>query len=144
MLEGKNYTYRIPGIVPVGSTFPHPADGRILYTVTAIPSALNITTRFRMQDESNYWYILVNNTGVISLKRKVAGSTGNMAGSGSPAVSNGDRVEITFLDQTVKAYVNGTLKMTYASATNFKTATNGKLFSLGTGGVMSNLVIKKY
>jgi hypothetical protein len=40
---------------------------------------------------------------------------------------------------TIRVYANNVLKITYTSATNFQTATQGRVY-LGTGGAVSDIV----
>lgn len=130
---------RLSGSVAAGTSFTHEADCLIEYTVTAVSSGADMDVLFRIQDASNYWRLRVNNAGGLILAEVVAG-TPTTRGSVAGVVANGDRVVIVAAGSTIRVYEANTLRITYASATNFATATAGEVDTLGTGGVVSDLI----
>lgn len=131
---------QINGDVEQGSTFTHPADGVIAFTVTTMPAAgANIKVRFRHQDANNCWEFRTwGGGGDFFLIERVAGveTTRIFVDDG---VVVGNRIVIVADGTTIRIYVNNVLRGTYASATNFATATAGQLNSLGAGGAISDL-----
>lgn len=124
-----------------GNTFTHEADCLFEFTVDSLPSAGAISIFFRIQDSSNYWQLYINYGGgnnTLGLYEIVAGS-GTSRG-GANVVNVNDRIVLICDDETITAYCNNALAWSYGSATNFKTATGGELDSLGTDGVISNLI----
>lgn len=126
------------GSVAAGTTFAHEADCLVEYTVTMLSALGNIDVLFRVQDASNYWICRTNSSGDISLQEVVAGSATQRSNTAG-VVANGHRIVIIADGTTIKVYSNNTLRITYASATNFATATAGEVDALGTGGVVSDL-----
>lgn len=127
------------GSVAAGTTFIHEADMLLEFTATTVPSAGNASIVFRAFDASNYWQVSVFSSGVFSLFEVVAGGYVSRASTGSGTVGNGHRVVVIAEGTTIRGYSDNVLRWTYASATNFATATAGDVFSLGTGGVASDL-----
>lgn len=127
------------GSVSAGATFSHEADTWIEYTVTTRPTAGQTETRFRVQDGSNYWQVTVDSSGNIDLDEVVSG-TPTQRGTAAGVVSSGHRVCIVADDTTITVYSNDVQRFSYASASNFKSATAGELETLGTGGAVSNLI----
>ena len=99
----------------------------------------NVDVAIRMQDADNYWFCRVNSSGDISLLEVIDGDTPVQRSTAAGVVSTGHRVVIIADGTTIKGYSNNTLRWTYASATNFATATDGKVLALGTGGAVSDL-----
>lgn len=123
-----------------GATFAHTADCLLDFTVTTLPSSgTAILVYFRKQDSNNYWRILVNSAGDFQLTEVVAAS-GTQRGLASGVVANGQRIVVVAEGSTIKGYSNNFLRWTYSSATNFATQTAAELNSLGTGGVLSEIV----
>jgi len=127
------------GSVSAGTTFTHTADCLIEYTATTVPSGDSIDVQFRKQDATNFWICRINSSGDIALIETVAGSE-TSRGSAAGVVSSGHRVVIIADGTTIRGYSNNVLRWTYASATNFATATAGELDALGTGGAVSDLI----
>jgi hypothetical protein len=120
--------------------FTHTADFTMQITVAAFPSAGNAIIKFREQDATNYWRLLVQAGGAVVLQEVVAGgATTHASVSG---LSNGVIISMTALDETVKVFDDGNLSFTYASASNFKTETSGEISSLGTGGDLDDLTVR--
>lgn len=139
-------TQRLAGARSAGDSYSHEADCLIEAVVTTLPADGQIEMRFRVEDESNYWQWTVDAAGNLDLDEVVDGAVtqwGNAAG----AVTDGDRILAVVVGSTIHIYETNTLaheavtrRITYARATNFATATAGKLHSLGTGGAVSDIV----
>lgn len=126
------------GAVAQGVAFTHPADGVIAWTQTAIPSSGFTRVRFRAQDASNHWHVRIDNAGAISLWEQVA-TVFTVRGSHAGPVLAGERIVVVAEGTTIDVYVNDVLLITYASAVNFATETDGSPYSLGVGGAISDL-----
>lgn len=127
------------GAVAESTEFVHEADGIVEFTVTTVPSADVIQVRVRAQDSLNYWMVDIDSSGNLGLREVIAGSP-TLRGSSAAAVTNGTKVTATLIGTTIRVYTGDlALKITYASATNFSTETDGKLQTLGTGGAVSDL-----
>lgn len=122
-----------------GATFTHEANCLLDWTITTLPTAGTLAVRFRKQDSSNYWVVSTDTSANLSLYEVVAGVTTFRAGVSGVMVA-GHRVVIVADGSVIKGYSNNVLRWTYSSATNFATATSGEVNSLGTGGVLSELV----
>lgn len=132
-------TQRLAGARSAGDTGAHTANCLLDWTETTIPSAGTTDFRFRVQDASNYWQLTISSTGALTLNEVVAG-TPTSRGSSAAAVANGNRVVVVADGSTIKVYVANTSKITYASASNFATATSFSLTALGTSGAISDIV----
>jgi hypothetical protein len=134
-------TQILSGARSAGDTFTHEANCLIDFTVTTLPSAGNIDIRFREQDTSNYWQLLISATGGFTLNEVVAGTPTSRATQAS-AVSNGERVVIVCRNTTIRCQEAGVAAdfCTYASASNFSTATAGRLSDEGTGGAVTTII----
>ncbi|MCB0072592.1 MAG: hypothetical protein KDE20_14080 [Caldilineaceae bacterium] len=126
------------GAVSAGTTFTHEGNHILEYAAT-VPSGDNVDVAIRMQDADNYWFCRVNSSGDISLLEVIDGDAPVQRSTAAGVVSNGHRVVVIAEGSTIKGYSNNTLRWTYASATNFATATAGKVLTLGTGGAVSDL-----
>ena len=77
---------------------------------------------------------------------EIVGGSPTVRGSSAGVVANGGRIVIIADDTTIKIYTTvkkyeaNNLQITYTSATNFKTETDGELDNLGTGGAVSDLI----
>lgn len=123
-----------------GNTFVHTADTLIEFTLTTMPSSGNIDIRFRKQDGSNYWYLRITAAGALSLIEVHPGIDVRATAAG--VLSGGEKITLKVNNETITGYYNGTQAWSYASATNFKTATTGEINSLGTGGAITNFTAK--
>jgi ribosomal protein S4E len=133
-------TDRKAGSVALATTFTHEGNAVIEFTNTTLPLGNFNCVDFRIQDSNNYWRILIGSTGAFDLQEYVAGSPTYRA-QVPAVVSSGHRVVIVADGTTIRGYSNNVLRWTYSSATNFQTATGGKLSSLGSsGGVVSDIV----
>lgn len=128
---------QIDGSVSVGATFTHPADGVIAWTQTTVGGGFD-EIRFRIQDTSNFWSVFIGggSPGAIYLSETVAGVKTDRAFLLS-VVGAGHRVVIVANGTTINVYSNSILRVTYASASNFATRTDGKVQALS--GTISNL-----
>lgn len=133
-------TQRLAGARSAGDTFTHEANCLIEFTVATLPGAgTQIELRFRVQDATNYWQVTVDSTGALDLDEVVAGVV-TQRGTAAGVIANGDRIVITAVGQTIKVYEANTLRITYATAANFVTETDGELETEGTGGAVTNIV----
>jgi hypothetical protein len=132
-------TQRLAGARSPGDTFTHEADCLIEFTVATLPSAGQIEMRFRIQDASNYWQVTVDSSGNLDLDEVVAGSP-TQRGTDAGHVAGGERVVIIADDEDISVFEANTRRITYGSAANFKTETDGELETEGTGGAVSDIV----
>lgn len=132
-------TNRIAGAVSAGATFVHEANCLIEFVLTTIGSAGFAYIDYRKQDDNNCWRIRWNSSGTLALIERVAG-VDTERGSATSVLSNGHRVVVIADGTTIRVYSNNVLRITYASATNFATETDGELEALGTGGAVSDIV----
>lgn len=134
---------QVAGTVTPGQTFTHEGDCLIDWVQTTLPSAGTVDVRFRKQDATNYWQLLITSLGVTTLNEVVAGVPVVRATVGG--IANGDRILIRATDTQIDLYkTTGTTSSRlwfYSPANNFKTETDGEYTGAGTGGVMTNLVI---
>lgn len=131
-------TQRLSGARAEGDTFAHEANCVIEYTVTALPGASGQRFYFRMQDIDNAWLVFISGGNAFQLYELVAGGF-TLRGSSGIAVA-GDRVVIVADGTTIKGYLANVLHWTYSSASNFATATAGKLVVIGTTGAVSDII----
>lgn len=132
-------TNRIAGAVSAGATFVHEANCLIEFVLTTIGSAGFAYIDYRKQDDNNCWRIRWNSSGTLALIERVAG-VDTERGSATSVLSNGHRIVVIADGTTIRVYSNNVLRITYASATNFATETDGELEALGTGGAVSDIV----
>lgn len=132
-------TNRIAGAVSVGATFVHEADCLIEWTQTTLPSTNATRMQLRKQDANNFWRIVCEPTGYLGLQEVVAGIP-TIRGAAPGVLANGHRIVVIADGTTIRVYSNNVLRITYASATNFATATSGELELLSTGGAVSDIV----
>lgn len=119
-------TQRLAGARTTGDTFTHAADGIINVDITALPSSGTMDLEFRRQDASNLWKVSISSAGAINLYERVAGvDTSRANGTG---VAAGNKLRVVFQGSTINMFANQTQKgSTYASASNFASATAGQL-----------------
>lgn len=130
---------RLAGARAAGDTLTHEANHLGEATLTTRPSAGQVEMRFRVQDANNYWQWTIDSAGALDLDEVVAGVVTQRATSAAGALS-GHRVVWIADGSTIRLYTNNVLRITYASASNFATATAGQLVGLGTGGAVSDIV----
>ena len=128
----------LPGPRAAVDTFTHEADAIIEFQLDALPSAGNLDIAFRKQDATHEWIVRIDSTGALALIEDNAGETSRASAAG--VLSGGERITVIAFGSTIKGYYDTTLAFTYASATNFQTATTGNVNALGTGGRISNLL----
>jgi len=132
-------TQRLAGARSPGETFTHEADCLIEFEMTTLPSAGQAKVNFRIQDSSNYWQIKIEPAGDLKLIEVVA-TTGFNRGLDAAVLSGGERIVVKCFDEEIKVYYDSTLSITYSTAPNFKTQTNGELDTEGTNGSISDIV----
>lgn len=139
-------TAALTGAQSAGQVISHSANCLLDFTVTTLPSADQIEVQFRKQDATNYWQVTIDSSGVIDLDEVVAGTQVQRGTSGAVTVANGYRVVVVADDVDINVFRLDTAATTdlkgfsYAGAANFKTATAGKLETLGTGGAVSEII----
>lgn len=122
-----------------GATTTSTADAVIDFTMPTAPTAGAASIRFRKQDTNNYWQLDIQSSGALTLYERVAG-TPTLRANAAASVADGYRYIVVTEGTTIKGYSNNTLRWTYSSASNFQTQTAVEVASLGTGGVMSELI----
>jgi hypothetical protein len=133
-------TQRLAGSQIAGATFVHEANCIIEFTVTTLTVSGTTNLYFRKQDAGNYWRIRISTAGDFALWEVVNGDVGTQRATAPAVVSSGHRIVIIADGTTIRGYTNNVLHWTYSSASNFAIATAGELTSLGTGGVISDIV----
>lgn len=132
-------TTYLTGARAAGNTFTHEGDFMVDVMVTTLNSAGTMQLAFRIQDDNNYWRIDIASDGSMSLQEVVDGTPTQRASAGANSVSTGHRLTFRAVGGSIAVTRDGLTKMSYASATNFATATGGKIISLGTGGALTGL-----
>ena len=133
----------LAGARAVNNSWTAPANFHLRFTVVSGVSAGSISLRLRMSNATNYWNLTSNNTGALNLFETVAG-TPTLRASAAAVISAGSVVDVIAWDKSIRAYVNGTYRWSWETATNFKTATAADINSLGTGGAISDLIVWQY
>jgi hypothetical protein len=135
-------TQSVLGFVTDGQVYEHEADFVMEFVMNSIPGFSEYYVIFREQDVDNHWMCWIHSDGRLRLYERVATTLFARISAVAGTVSDGDRVVIVADDETITVYVANIQKGTYSSASNFKTATSGRIdSSLSTGEVMSNLII---
>jgi hypothetical protein len=133
-------TQRLAGARAAGDTFTHGADCLIEWTVTTLPSASSGIVRFRKQDSNNHWRVIYLPDGYGELQERVAGASTTRGSAAAGTFKSNSRVVVICDGVVIKVYIDNVIRITYSSATNFNTQTNGEVYSLGTGGAVSDIV----
>ncbi len=131
-------TQRLAGARSAGDTFNHIADCFIQFIVTTVPSALQIELLFRIQDATNYWVVTVDSAGDLDLDEVVAGVP-TQRGTAAAVVTDGERVAIRPTGTEIRVF-DSAARITFTNASNFQTETTGELDTVGTAGVVSDIV----
>lgn len=133
----------LSGARSASDTFTHEADAIIEWIETTLPTALNTLLDCWQQDVDNKWEISISDVGTISLTEIVA-TIPTVRGTSVAVVANGHRIVVKRNTTTIRIYSGAAgsevLRITYASASNFQSATNGVLAALGTGGAVSDII----
>lgn len=137
---------KIDGTVAAGATYNHPADGVIELTLTTKAAVGGTRIMFRRPSSGNLWYATMHSDGNIYLSKNVAGTLTQVASS-TGGSADGAHIEIYMLDEHIEVFSNGASKLTYTSASQFKTETGGKrnngsdtgMTALVEQGVVTNL-----
>lgn len=134
----------LAGARSASDTFTHETNANIEWIQTTLPTALNTLMDCWQQDVDNKWEISISNVGTISLTEIVA-TVPTVRGTAVAVVANGHQIVVKRETTTIRIYSGAAgsevLRIPYASATNFQTATAGELNSLGTGGAVSNIIV---
>jgi hypothetical protein len=128
----------------LNSAFVHTADTLIKWTQTTVPSASQTQIAFRGTTfvTSNHWLAQVNSAGNLHLFEGDGAGGYTQRGTWAGPVVNGDTISILAQDASIQVFVSGTLRISYAAATAYKSQLAGKVLSLGTGGVLATLTAK--
>lgn len=140
-------TDEISGSVSAGATFTHEADCWLEFDLDTTPSVGDrLRFAFRWEDDNNCWLLWWSTTGVTLYEYVASVATGR----GSATIAAGVRVKVLCSGTTIKVYADDVLKITYASATNFQTATAGKrgynnwISPYDEGGTISDFISRPY
>lgn len=129
----------LSGSLSVGNTYSHMKDCLIGFTVTTLPSSGQIEICFRRVDANNYWVATINSSGTLDLDEVVSG-TPTQRGTASSVITAGERVLIIANNEQIELSDATARRINYSGASNFKTETSGSVVSLGSGGVVSDLI----
>lgn len=129
------------GVIAAGTTFSHAANCLIYCTATANGSAGATVWKFRQQDADNYWRLTINADGSADLSEVVATVATSRGTAAAGVFADGERFSIQANGSTIRINDAAGTVISYASATNFQTATAGELTSLATDAVMTTLEI---
>jgi len=134
-------TQHLVGERTAGDTFSHVATYSIIeFTVSALPSTDQIEVWFRSPTVgTNGWRVTVDSSGNLDLDEIVA-TVVTQRGTSAGVIANGDRIVIVGDGSTIKVYEGGTVRITYGSAATNVGVTTCELETLGTGGVVSEIV----
>lgn len=128
-------TQRLAGARSAGDTFSHTADALVEWVVSDITAGN--TVAIRSQDSNNEWRVAVAADGTLNLNEIVAGGA-TQRGTAAAVVANGHRIVVIADGTTIRGYSNNSLRWTYSSASNFQTATAGRISTMG--GLISDVV----
>lgn len=139
-------TQRLAGSVAQGTRFVHPSDCLIEWTQVALPASdhTRIVIRDPIPNEGAgrpEWWLLVSSVGGLLLYERFDEGSAERANSGAGAVVNGDRVVAVAEGTTITGYSAGVQRWSYADATAYATATNGRVHSVTFGAIVSDLII---
>lgn len=132
-------TQVLSGARSAGDTWTHEADHLTYTTITTLPTALQIEFRFRIQDTSNYWQITIDSAGKMDLDEVVAGVATERGTS--TTVTAGESIGWIAAGTTISVFDSTARRINYTSASNFATATSGKLETEGTGGAVTGIEV---
>lgn len=131
-------TTLLSGSQSASQAFTHEANGLVYFDSITKPSSGVVRVAVRYVDDNNCWIQEVNSSGDLKLIEKVAGVESTRITSAG-VYTSGHRSSLIFDGTTIRQYSNNVLRGTYASASNFATATAGKILDLGTGGAVSDV-----
>ncbi len=129
----------IAGSVALGTTFIHPANCQIEFTLTALGPSGGLGVAFRMQDASNFWYVYVNSLGRFELGERFGGVNTSRGLSTEILALAGCVMKIVADRQSIRVYVDEVLAIVYSHAENFISETDGYIDSLSAGFTLSDL-----
>ena len=131
-----NYTQS--GTIAALTAFSHAASTWIQFKLTTLPSAGSIDIEFRRQDADNCWRASISSGGTLTLYEVVAGVATSRT-SGAVSATN----IITLGADGGEFIINDGIanRSIWSSSTQWSTLTEGVVASLGTGGVIENLVV---
>lgn len=135
-------TQRLSGTRSAGDSFNHEANCLLEYTVNTLSSSGSIQVAFRRQDDNNCWRLDINSNGSMNLYEVVNGVSTSRGSAVAGTVANGHRISI-LMNGTYLSLGNDDAFRFYSPASNFATQINGKLLSVGTGGIVSDIATWK-
>lgn len=136
------------GTQTLGTTFSHPADAIIRYTVETKQTTGPLDMIFRMQDEDNWYALRLNTSSTINLRKRSAGGSPANVASASLSTTNGAIIMIRTFGNTIRIYggqpnVIQNL-ITYVDA-DFNTAIAGRFDADGEGtGAVRDILVFPY
>lgn len=134
-------TTRLAGSRSPGDTFTHDADAFISFTLTTVPTSGQIEIRFRMQDTSNYWQLTIDSSRNVDLDEVVSGTpTQRHTYASTTETAFTIHLSATAIEVAAGTGITQPFRVSYYSASKFKTETDGELETLGTGGAISDIV----
>jgi hypothetical protein len=139
-------TTRLAGSVAQGTRFTHEADALIEWTQVALPTFdyTRVTIRDPIPDEPfgrPEWWLMVSVNGALLLyERDDVGGGTQRASAGAGTVVNGDRVVAVAEGTTITGYSAGVQRWSYADATAYATATDGRAHTVSHDAMISDLI----
>lgn len=134
-------TDRKAGTVAQETTFSHAADCLVQFTAT-LPSSGQSKIDVRMAvsgNDADCWRIVFDNTGTYTLFERVTSSPTQRA-QDIAAITTGQVLTIMCDATVIAGYHAATQSWSYPSASNFATATNGQIDTVGAGSAFADLV----
>lgn len=121
----------LPGARSNGNTFNHSVNTLIEFIMTTVGDTARV--EFRKQGDDDCYYILFFGDGSYVLYSTVLGSVKFLSGGG--VVTSGQKISIVLLNNTIKIYSAGILKIDYSTALEFQTMTVGQILYLGAAAI---------
>ena len=136
-------TDRLAGARSSGDTYTHEADCVVICKIDTVPSGGQIELEFRQQTaNTDCWRVTVNSAGDLELD-EVVSSSATQRGVSAGVIANNDYIGFSADDEDIWVHegtVGQSRRITYSSASNFKTETDGELETEGTGGAVSEII----
>lgn len=142
IFTSKALSYRLNGWLKTTTEFSHEADASIDYGIRSLPDSGSINLNFRMQDQDNYWQVLIDPDGDIRLYLVIGGAPA-IRGNTDTVVNDDSAIRIEFYDTFINIYVDDVLHIQEVGATNFVNETGGNI-SVGDGGATTAVTITPY
>ena len=130
---------RLMGVCGAGDTFVHEADC-VLEATIGLANSSGVDIAFRKQGAQDYWFARAGADGAMDLFEVVSNVATSRASAVAGSISDDGRMVVVCDDEVVKIYADDALVITYSSASNFKTATDGYVRTISTGGAVSDII----